>query len=329
MRTYVLAAAALWAILFGQAHAQSPMLPGFPPGTFQNRAALDASSTPPAYTGPGDCTSCGGSAYAWWGLRAYTAAYAASTGNIADLVAVTGGAAVCTLKAATDGTADIVGTYCGGSTVPVACAAASGGSCKVTKLYDQTGGGRDLSQATLATMPDITFGPVTGLASNRPALTFSNAQFMATASPFGLTTQPLTMSAVSIRTAAIDNIGMMTGDVANDAEMIYTTTTPSLAGGYAGTNPPITQAQTNNAWHSFHAAFNGASTVMNVDGSSSAAGNTGNGAITNAVYFGRDTFQSSGAYLTGRITEAGIWSSALTGTNMTNLYNNQKSYWGY
>lgn len=42
MRYYVLAAAALWAILFGQAHAQSPMLPGFPPGAFQNRAALDA-----------------------------------------------------------------------------------------------------------------------------------------------------------------------------------------------------------------------------------------------------------------------------------------------
>lgn len=278
------------------------------------------------YTGPGDVVS---GASVWYGLRAYNAAYAAATGNIADLVAVTGGAAVCTLKAATDGTADIVGAYCGGSTVPAACAAASGGSCKIAKLYDQTGGGKDASQGTLATMPAIVFGPVTGLSSNRPAMVFSNAQFLATTSA-PVIAQPLTYSSVSIRTSGTTDAGMMAGDSGNDAEMIYRTANVSAV--FAGGSVP-TQAQTDNSWHSFHGVFNGVATacLMNVDGSSGSSANCGSTGLPAAhqLWIGRDSFQTSGSWLVGRINEAGVWPSALSGGNMTSLSSNQHSYWGY
>jgi len=277
-----------------------------------------------SYTGPGDVVA---GAYAWWGLRAYTAAYAAATGNIADLVAVTGGGAVCTLKAATDGTADIVGTYCSATTVPLACAAASGGSCKISKLYDQTGGGRDLVQATLATMPALIFGPVTGLASNRPAMVFANAQFLGRTTAFGIAAQPLTMSVVSIRTSGTTDVGMLAGSTGNDAEMILQGAT--VASIFAG-SPTLTATTTNNAWHSFHGVFSGASSAVNVDGTNT-TGTTGTGAINGAagIWLGRDSFQASGSWWVGNINEAGIYTSALTPTNMTNLSSNQHSYWGY
>ena len=57
--------------------AQGVPLPGFPPGLFLGRGALDA-PTVSGYTGPGDIVS---GATAWYGLRAYNAAYATGSNN--------------------------------------------------------------------------------------------------------------------------------------------------------------------------------------------------------------------------------------------------------
>jgi hypothetical protein len=312
-----------WLVAFALLAATFPALAGWQSRDSnynQNVAAAGG-----AYVGPGDVV---GGASVWYGLRAYNAAYAAATGNIADLVAVTGGGAVCTLKAATDGTADLVGTYCSATTVPLACAAASGGSCKISKLYDQTGGGKDASQGTLATMPALVFGPVTGLAANRPAMVFANAQFLVT-SVAPVIVQPLTMSSVAIRTSGTTDVGMMASDNGNEPEMILQAATVATV--FAGA--VVSSSQTNNAWHSFHGVFNSASTasLVNVDGVSGSPGNAGSGNFTAAhqLRIGRDSFAASGSWWVGNINEAGIWASALSGANMTSLSSNQHSYWGY
>jgi hypothetical protein len=55
-------AAVLTLALVSPGHAQSPTLPGFPPGVFQSRAALDTAAAA-AYQGPGDLVS---GWTAWW-----------------------------------------------------------------------------------------------------------------------------------------------------------------------------------------------------------------------------------------------------------------------
>ncbi len=105
-----------------------------------------------SYQGPGDVFST--SPYAWFSCaRAYNGSYAASTGNLCDVVLTSGGAAACTIKAATNGFADLTGTYCAGSVnLPTACAA----GCSVSKMYNQISPGTcDVVQATLASMPAL------------------------------------------------------------------------------------------------------------------------------------------------------------------------------
>ena len=58
-----------WLFFASAVLAQSVPLPGFPPGVFDNRAALAPAGV--SYTGPGNVVS---GASAWWGLRAYNAA---------------------------------------------------------------------------------------------------------------------------------------------------------------------------------------------------------------------------------------------------------------
>src|ERR1700732_3971891 len=107
------------------------------------------------FQGPGNITS-GAIEFVSAG-RAYNAAYAASNGSFADLVATGNGAVVCTLKALTTGFVNLTSSACAGQTPAAACAAANGGACSVTKLYDQTGTGNNVVQATLANMPALTF----------------------------------------------------------------------------------------------------------------------------------------------------------------------------
>jgi hypothetical protein len=270
-----------------------------------------------AYAGPGDIVS---GAYAWYGLRGYTAAYSTGSNPAADLVDQAGANPI-TINILSDGTLDV-------ASIATWVTANSVSTIKVTRLYDQTGGGKHVSQATLATMPVLVLGPVTGLATNRPAMVFANAQFLGRTTAFGISAQPLTMSCVAIRTSGTTDVGMMAGANGNDAEMILQAAT--VASIFAG-GSVVSTSQTNNAWHSFHGVFNTTSSVMNVDGSSGSTGTTGSGVINNAsgIWLGRDSFASSGSWWVGNINEAGIWTSGLPSGNMSSLSVNQHSYWGY
>lgn len=145
-------------------------------GAWWQSVAQQSVGAAPTYQGPGDIVT-----FTAWGSCsfAYTAAVAAATGNMCDLVAITGGATVCTLKSGTDGKADITTSYCGGTTVPLACAAASGAKCVISKLYDQTGGLNDWTNATLAQMPTLTFSAI----GTNPALTCVAANSQSLTSP--------------------------------------------------------------------------------------------------------------------------------------------------
>ena len=289
------------ALLTGSAQAQmNSFFPG--PGA--------PAASAPAYQGPGDIVA---SAKAWGSCaRVYTAAQASTSTSLCDLVAVTGGAAVCTLRATASGFVDLAASYCAGTTPAAACAAASGGSCKVSKVYDQTGGGYHPVQATLASMPALTFSAVGGL----PCTTYAGAQSLVSASSFS-GTQPQTYSAVALR-STVQFGGIVGLDVSGHVGLFGTGTTDTWAG-YAGSVASFTA--TDNAYHAVQFIINGASSASYLDGSST-TGLTAGSQSSGSFSFGLQ----NGAFFAGSICEGGWWdNNAFSLGNQSAMNANQHS----
>jgi len=109
--------------------AQSPIVPGFPPGTFQNRAALDATpaggSVSFTYTGGQADTSSGGLTQVDFNSLSVSAGY-----NVVAFAPAVGGPVTSMLICGT--TATFLGTATGdASTIEMWGASVSGGTCQV------------------------------------------------------------------------------------------------------------------------------------------------------------------------------------------------------
>jgi hypothetical protein len=264
-----------------------------------------------AYAGPGDVVS---GATHWYGLRAYNVAYATGSNPAIDLVDQAGANQI-TVNILSDGTLDL-------ASIATWVTANSVTTIKVKKIYDQIGTSH-LSQATLATMPILVTGSVTGLAANRPAMQFRGAQSLAAASGSSAS-QPLSFSSVAERIGTA-NGGIISSIGGNDAELRFGPSTANQVFVFAG-GSPATRAATDSAFHAIQGVLNGASSVTNVDGTSGSTASAGTNGIANAVRIGMSPFSD---FLTGFICEAGLWPSAFSGANMTSLSSNQHSYWGF
>jgi hypothetical protein len=235
----------------------------------------------------------------------------------ADLVAVTGGAAVCTLKLSTSGFSDVTSNYCAGTTVPLACAAASGGACKITKYYNQvTPGTDDLVMTTLAQMPAITFGGLNGLPIGTGVS--ANSTNIATGATAYTLAQPFSYSAVAIRTNAASAGGIASNNTVTPNFLFQTANDVRMG---AGSN--IDETAADNAWHSLQPVFNNTSSAFMVDGTANTALSVGTSAFTSQQL---KLFRStSGTSLDGSIAEFIVYASALSGTDSTALCHNENS----
>jgi hypothetical protein len=93
---------------------------------------------------------------------------------------------------------------------------------------------------------------------------------------------------------------------------------------FAGSS--FTATASDGSFHSIHAVLNGASSDINIDGSSN-TGNPGTNGLGTAVSLnGSEGFEAGPS---ADAVEWGLWSSALSGANMTSLSSNQHSYWGF
>ena len=297
--------------------AQSPVR-SFPPGMFQNRAALDASSGGAAYTGPGDIVA---SATIWLGLRAYTAAYATGLGNAADIVDTATGLASCTIPLTSSGDLNLSGTICPtvSPTVSVItfCTVTHAAGCSVSKLYDQTGGGLHLTQATLASMPTFVLNCV---GSTHPCINFTGGQTLTNGTGFSLS-RPYSSTAVIERTSGTGYECAICSNGFNQSWLFGNGA--NLINFYS--NGDSTVAATDNAFHSASAA----NSIPNglkiyIDGAlTSASGVT-------ATYSGAIGMGSAGGSLncTCRVNEYGVWSGDFT-TNNSVINANAKTYWGF
>lgn len=267
------------------------------------------------YQGPGDIVS---GATAWGSCaRAYNAAYANGTNSLCDLKdKTTGTVAICTLRVKTSGFVDLTGSYCVGSTTPaVACAAAAGGSCVISQIYDQTGNGNNWTQATLASMPSLTFAALNSL----PVITCASSQTINTTNTFSTTN--FSESAVYERTSGTGIGGAFGG---NGNGYLGAGSVASNASISNGTTVNVSGAP-DNAYHGLNGTFS--STVgadaLNVDGTDNTgitAGITGLSSAT--LRFCRAGTQE----LLGNVAEGGLWpTTSFTSTQRGNLFTNQNS----
>lgn len=263
-----------------------------------------------AFVGPVDAVS--GAAH-WYGLRANKVSYATGSNPAVDLLDQAGANPI-TINIKSDGTLDVaaIATWVAAHTVT---------TIKVTKVYDQIGTSH-VTQATLASMPNLVLGPVTGLSSNRPAMVFSGAQVLSNTVSVAVS-QPVSFSSVAFRNGSAVG-GIIADTVANNAEMVFNSAA-NQAIIFAGGSPVVANAN-DNAWHSISAAFNGASSIIGADGVAPTSGSPGANGTSNNINIGESSFSE---FLTGNINEVGIWPSAISSANMSSLSSNQHSYWGF
>lgn len=261
------------------------------------------------YVGPGDIMS---GAYAWWGLRAYNAATAGTPAI--DLVDQAGANQV-TISTKTDGTLN-------NAAITAWILANSVTAPKVKKLYDQTGNGRHLTQATLANMPDfILANPAFG--NQRPTMNFRRANG-----------QQLVSGAIALNqtTGSFSCVGMRNGAF-NDGNGLISTG----SGGWgivfsanADTVFPFSGSLSNTVYgtafssHRFQAVFNGSSSFISSDGQFTAPASPGTSAFDSFFTLGNGW---GGRFLTGTISEGGYWTSVWSTPDVLAMDANQKNYW--
>jgi hypothetical protein len=276
-----------------------------------------------SYTGPGDIQ-----AYKMWGSCAfvYNASLASTGTSLCDLVASGNGASVCTLRGSPTGAVDLASSYCASTTPSAACAAANGGSCAVSKVYDQTGNGNPIAQSTLAKMPALTFAAQNSL----PCMSYNGAvpQWLASATFAASQSQPTGASFMAKRTSQFTtDQGVVV--VMNGSYQGLQTGFPNVANevkSFMGAN--VTATATDNAFHAANFYVNGGSSETDIDGTIT-TGNAGTNSMpANAEYqFGFDV-QTNDQPFYGVLCEGGYMAAPNT-TNFPSLNSNIHSRWSF
>jgi hypothetical protein len=275
-------------------------------GSFALTGEAVTLTAPATYTGPGDIYSF----VAWYGLRAYNAAYATGTHPAIDLVDQSG-ANPLTVNITSSGNLDV-------TSIAAWVTAHSVTTIAVAKWYDQTGGGRHATVG--AARPSLLLNAQGTL----PLITGNGSQSLVTS----VLTQaaPLTVSAVALRNSAgsgshnfflgdgTNSVGYGFQNVANTAEIYSSGVQNSLSGVADSTLHAIQMLATTS----------GGGTFISVDGtSSSAAGNISSGWSGTTIFI----LEAFGFRLNGSIGEVGIAAGNQTTSNAT-MRANQKTYWG-
>lgn len=259
------------------------------------------------FQGPGDVVS---GAKVFWGLRCYNTAY---TGNVADVWDSATGLTTQTLITCSSGgilneTVNSLATTC-----------ASG--CRIKTLYDQSGanscggGVCDLDQAINASRPPFTLNCIGSLS----CLTFSGSQTLGKAS-FLSQAQPYTFSQVIQDT---NSSAVATYFTNQTAIYLSLNTTPAIDL-FAGTHGTVTISTS--TWYAVQGVFNGASSIIYLNGSSNSVNLGTSAATTGTITFGSDEFADN---FIGTFAELGLWPVGFDATQQSNMNSNQRAYWGF
>lgn len=279
-----------------------------------------------SYVGPGDIVATGW--YLWGGVRAFNAAYATGSNPALDIVDQAG---------ANPLTANILASgFLDATSISAWVAAHSVTTILVSKLYDQTGNGRHLTQATNANRPSLN---LTGGPSSGPAIAFVSAssQFLNRAQGVGdALNQGFSLSTVCNYTNGQDGSGhdlFGASDFNNyQIEMIFNHFTAVEVALQANLAGPSSTPEA--PWKAFQCVFNGANSIIVNDGSAGTAANAGSQNIGTAgnIALGCLADGAHGQFFGGLCAEFGLNSGVFStggGSQSTLINSNQHGANGY
>jgi hypothetical protein len=268
-----------------------------------------------AYAGPGDVVA----ATSWWGLRAYTTAYATGSNPAID-ICDSSGANTLTINILASGNLDTAAVTAWSG------APGSHGTPYVKKIYDQVSGNVNYFNTDGAASNPVLSITGGGGGGTQPKITFTAA------STHTLETVTTPVSGINLFTFS----GVATNILVSGQRTLIGTGTlnPALAYNsadaifmYMSGNLPSATC-TDGAIHSVQAVFNQSSSHLVIDGVHTAAdlASAANGS-TQALALGSSG--NSSRFWSGDFYEIGFWTSDLyAASKTTGLYNNQKAYWG-
>lgn len=191
----------------------------------------------------------------------------------------------------------------------------------VTEVYDQTGNGAHMIQATNANQAQLLPNCVNGL----PAMLFTAASsqiYLATLP--GTVAQPWSISAVVERSGNFSNFTeYLGGHNTAAAGWINSANTP-YAASQATAN--VTATASDNAPHSIQSILNAGNSFIVVDGSAGSLQVGGNFAFPTDVALGNEAFGSD-PFMTGLIMTVGLWPVGFTPTQYAALHASDSKYW--
>lgn len=281
-----------------------------------------ASGAPASYTGPGDVVS---GAKAFWGLRAYNAAYATGS-NKAVQVTRTSDSETCDVLINSSGNLGNT-TGCSGAdsgvTIATFCNATT---CNVKKFYDQSGNGFDIADV------GSTFGTI--LLSCNGSLPC--VQFTTTTPPQytnASLTQPLNVTVLASMTETSGSGGTHSVNVyvspasgGFNWRFDTSTTKMEMLEDRVASLCTSTTNYTADAMHNYAASYNSSTgaCVFYFDGTANSISGSAHTFSGSFGMFGNNDSD----YAHGKVNEIMLYYSVLTGTQVTNICNNQFNYWG-
>lgn len=258
----------------------------------------------PTYLGPGNLIS---GATVWYGLRCYTLANA-------------GGNSIRIRRASDNAESDITLTSSCNLDTATASSFCNATSCFAKTIYDQSGNGINLTQATAGNQPALLFNCQGSLACLNP----DGARFLS-GTLSGSLSQPFTEVSLVERTAAFTTEGDILFNLAATGVISGFSATTGKVFAYDSTgNISRTATAANSALHVLQFIFNGGSSNIRVNGTDTAIVLGAAAADTAMSLLGRP---AAVVPMTGFWMESGVWPSAFSTGQMTDMCNNVHLYW--
>ena len=264
-----------------------------------------------AFVGPADVIA---SPVAFWGLRAMSAA---TTGTRTANICNTSDANCADINSLANGNFDVTTAQA----APLNCTT----NCTVKTLYDQSGNGNNITNATIANRPSLVFSCL----GSKPCMQAAGSATLTSATFSSSAAQPYTLMAVASCTAASSCASQNTFMQFNTAGVQFLfgpTSAANAVGLYSGNVLPSVTSSASTV-HSVIGVYNGASSILSNDGGTNTVNvgtpqNTLGGPVAIPV--------NSGNPFTGQLFEAGVWTtpSPWSTTNVTDMAHNQCAYWG-
>lgn len=256
------------------------------------------------YVGPGNLVP---GATAWRGLRAYSDA-------------VIGNNAVRLRRDSDNAEQDFVTVAGGGLDLPSITTFKGAANLLLVKLYDQTGNGNDLTQATAARQQVFALASLGSL----PTITCDGVS-LHTLDNLAVPSiaAPTTLSWVAKNTAGSGAAAPIWSSQGSAFQAQYNNSGANQVLIYAGS--VLSAVASDNSWHALQGVLNGVTSDMNVDGTAN-TGTTGAATgDTTEILFGI----SGGNVFAGSFAELGRWSIAFSGAQSSAMSANQHTYWGF